>query len=141
MRSVCPGRHKTRGSFACGPTEPGHPRSRLPSSTYSWILLLLTPDRPPPPHTMSGLSARSSVFTFQSAVHSSWVLQSLNEQRLRDVLCDVTVLVQDHSFRAHASVLCACSHYFHSRLPGAGRQSPVITLPNEVRTRITIIWI
>ncbi|CAL9683804.1 unnamed protein product [Knipowitschia caucasica] len=81
---------------------------------------------------MSGLSARSSVFTFQSAVHSSWVLQSLNEQRLRDVLCDVTVLVQDHSFRAHASVLCACSHYFHSRLPGAGRQSPVITLPNEV---------
>uniref|UniRef100_A0A3B3ZNP0 BTB domain-containing protein n=1 Tax=Periophthalmus magnuspinnatus TaxID=409849 RepID=A0A3B3ZNP0_9GOBI len=64
---------------------------------------------------MSPLSSRSSVFTFQSAVHTSWVLQRLNEQRLQDVLCDVTILVQDQSFRAHASVLAACSHYFHSR--------------------------
>ncbi|XP_033833577.1 transcription regulator protein BACH1-like [Periophthalmus magnuspinnatus] len=83
---------------------------------------------------MSPLSSRSSVFTFQSAVHTSWVLQRLNEQRLQDVLCDVTILVQDQSFRAHASVLAACSHYFHSRLPGPGasQQCPILTLPQEV---------
>lgn len=81
---------------------------------------------------MSGLSPRSSVFTFQSAVHCSWVLQSLNEQRLRDILCDVTVLVEGQSFRAHCAVLASCSQYFHSRLPGASRQCPVITLPDEV---------
>lgn len=86
-----------------------------------------------PVGTMSSQVPHTSAFTFQSAVHSSHVLQRLNEQRQRDVLCDVTVVVQDKSFRAHFSVLASCSEYFHTRVTSVTRQCPLITLPDEVR--------
>ncbi|XP_061575720.1 transcription regulator protein BACH1-like [Cololabis saira] len=75
---------------------------------------------------------RMSAFTFQSAVHSTHVLQCLNDQRQQDVLCDVTVVVEDRSFRGHCSVLASCSNYFHSRVTSINRQNPVVTLPDEV---------
>lgn len=75
---------------------------------------------------------RMSVFTFQSAVHSAHVLQSLNDQRQQDVLCDVTVVVENRSFRAHSSVLASCSEYFHSKITSVTRQNSIITLPDEV---------
>ncbi|KAK2846719.1 hypothetical protein Q5P01_009718 [Channa striata] len=82
--------------------------------------------------TMSLLAPRTSVFTFQSAVHSAHVLQCLNDQRQRDVLCDVTVVVENSSFRAHCSVLAACSEYFSSRVTSVTKQNSIITLPKEV---------
>lgn len=82
--------------------------------------------------TMTLRAPRMSVFTFQSAVHSAHVLQCLNDQRQQDVLCDVTVVVENRSFRAHCSVLAACSEYFHSRVTSVNRQNPIITLPEEV---------
>ncbi|XP_035535708.1 transcription regulator protein BACH1-like [Morone saxatilis] len=81
---------------------------------------------------MSLQAPRMSVFTFQSAVHSAHVLQCLNDQRQRDVLCDVTVVVENRSFRAHCSVLASCSEYFHSRVTSVTRHNPIITLPDEV---------
>ncbi|GAA6232733.1 transcription regulator protein BACH1-like [Lates japonicus] len=81
---------------------------------------------------MSLQAPRMSVFTFQSAVHSAHVLQCLNDQRQQDVLCDVTVVVENRSFRAHCSVLASCSEYFHSRVTSVTRQNPVIVLPDEV---------
>ncbi|XP_019943867.2 transcription regulator protein BACH1-like [Paralichthys olivaceus] len=81
---------------------------------------------------MSLQAPRMSAFTFQSAVHSAHVLSCLNDQRQQDVLCDVTVVVEDRSFRAHCSVLASCSEYFHSRVTSAIRQNPIITLPEEV---------
>uniref|UniRef100_A0A1A8PLK0 BTB and CNC homology 1, basic leucine zipper transcription factor 1 n=1 Tax=Nothobranchius rachovii TaxID=451742 RepID=A0A1A8PLK0_9TELE len=77
-------------------------------------------------------ASRMSVFTFQSAVHSSHVLQCLNDQRQQDILCDVTVVVEDRSFRAHCSLLASCSEYFHSRVAGVTRNNPIIILPSEV---------
>ncbi|KAJ4936039.1 hypothetical protein JOQ06_017563 [Pogonophryne albipinna] len=81
---------------------------------------------------MSLQASRMSVFTFHSAVHSANVLQSLDEQRRRDVLCDVTVLVESRSFRAHCSVLASCSEYFQSRVTNVTRQNTIICLPDEV---------
>uniref|UniRef100_A0A3P8WKC5 BTB domain-containing protein n=1 Tax=Cynoglossus semilaevis TaxID=244447 RepID=A0A3P8WKC5_CYNSE len=75
---------------------------------------------------------RSSVFTFESTVHSCQVLRRLDEQRRSDVLCDVTVLVEGHSFRAHRSVLASCGDYFALRISSLSQHGAVITLPAEV---------
>nr|XP_004654455.2 transcription regulator protein BACH1 [Jaculus jaculus]XP_045005744.1 transcription regulator protein BACH1 [Jaculus jaculus]XP_045005745.1 transcription regulator protein BACH1 [Jaculus jaculus]XP_045005746.1 transcription regulator protein BACH1 [Jaculus jaculus] len=79
--------------------------------------------------------SENAVFAYESSVHSSNVLLSLNEQRKRDVLCDLTVLVEGRCFRAHRSVLAACSSYFHSRIVGQAGADLSITLPGEVTVK------
>ncbi|TSN57771.1 Transcription regulator protein BACH1 [Bagarius yarrelli] len=81
---------------------------------------------------MSVDGSRTSVFTFQSSVHSMHVLHCLDEQRQKDILCDVTVEVKSRSFRAHCSVLACCSSYFYTRLLNHTGWNSVITLPEEV---------
>ncbi|XP_041534491.1 transcription regulator protein BACH1 [Microtus oregoni] len=79
--------------------------------------------------------SESAVFAYESSVHSTNVLLSLNDQRRKDVLCDVTVVVEGQRFRAHRSVLAACSSYFHSRIVGQPDAELTITLPEEVTVK------
>ncbi|KAA0702341.1 Transcription regulator protein BACH1 BTB and CNC -like protein 1 [Triplophysa tibetana] len=81
---------------------------------------------------MSVDGPRTSVFTFESAVHSHHVLRSLDELRRKEILCDLKVEVESRSFRAHSSVLASCSDYFYTRLANHSRPNLTVSLPVEV---------
>ncbi|KAM4041201.1 zinc finger and BTB domain-containing protein 24 [Anomaloglossus baeobatrachus] len=49
---------------------------------------------------------------FHSEGHVGMVLSSLEEQRKKNFLCDITLMVGDVQFRAHKALLAASSEYF-----------------------------
>ncbi|XP_007941710.1 transcription regulator protein BACH1 [Orycteropus afer afer] len=77
----------------------------------------------------------NEVFAYESSVHSTNVLLNLNDQRKKDVLCDVTVFVESQRFRAHRAMLAACSSYFQARIVGQADAELNITLPEEVTVK------
>ncbi|XP_072470911.1 transcription regulator protein BACH1 isoform X2 [Notamacropus eugenii] len=81
------------------------------------------------------LTENRMVFAYESSVHSTNILLSLDDQRKRDFLCDVTVVVEDQQFRAHRCVLAACSSYFLARIVGQPDTDLIITLPEEVTVK------
>lgn len=58
----------------------------------------------------SGPTLRTMEFPW----HSAEVLEQLNRQRSQGLLCDCTFVVDGVDFKAHKSVLAACSMYFRT---------------------------
>ncbi|XP_076804550.1 uncharacterized protein LOC143448623 isoform X2 [Clavelina lepadiformis] len=52
------------------------------------------------------------MYICESVEHPSSLLSGLNEQRLKGMLCDITVRVQGHLFKAHVNVLASAMGYF-----------------------------
>ncbi|XP_029286238.1 zinc finger and BTB domain-containing protein 11 isoform X2 [Cottoperca gobio] len=45
--------------------------------------------------------------------HSQTMLDKLNQQRLSNQFCDITLLIEGEEYRSHKAVLAACSEYFN----------------------------
>ncbi|KAG5857322.1 hypothetical protein ANANG_G00018220 [Anguilla anguilla] len=75
------------------------------------------------------------MYVYESTVHCANILLWLNDQRRRDILCDVTVRVEGKEFRGHRAVLAACSEYFLQALVGQPDRELTISLPEEVTAK------
>ncbi|KAF5893300.1 zinc finger and BTB domain-containing protein 11 [Clarias magur] len=45
--------------------------------------------------------------------HGQTMLDKLNQQRLNNQFCDITLLIETEEYRAHKAVLASCSEYFY----------------------------
>lgn len=63
-------------------------------------------------HVLLQVDSKGEVNQFLSK-HSQTLLDKLNQQRLNNQYCDITLLIEGEEFRAHKAVLAACSEYFH----------------------------
>ncbi|XP_021245484.1 zinc finger and BTB domain-containing protein 24 isoform X3 [Numida meleagris] len=52
------------------------------------------------------------VVVIHSKTHKHTILANFEEQRKKDFLCDITLIVEDVQFRAHKALLAASSEYF-----------------------------
>eukprot|EP00064_Thunnus_orientalis_P010333 superscaffoldBa00001395_g10359 len=61
---------------------------------------------------MSHKATTSSLMALHSDSHEQSILSKFNKLRKRDLLCDITLVVEDMHFKAHKALLAASSEYF-----------------------------
>jgi len=77
-------------------------------------------------------------YVYKSSVHSENLLSSLNDQRKKGLLCDITVIVEGVRIPAHKSVLAACSTYFNSLITSPENISHNIVLELSTVSRVAM---
>lgn len=60
----------------------------------------------------SSLAPASSVLALHSKTHKDTILHKFDKLRRRELLCDITLIVEDVHFKAHKALLAASSEYF-----------------------------
>ncbi|XP_077340998.1 zinc finger and BTB domain-containing protein 43 [Lithobates pipiens] len=75
-----------------------------------------------------------SSFRVEFPDFSSTILQKLNQQRQLGQLCDISIVVQGHLFRAHKAVLAASSPYFCDQV--LLKNSRRVVLPEVMNPRV-----
>lgn len=70
-------------------------------------------------HTPSWLS-------FHSRSHKDTILNKFDTLRKRQMLCDITLIVEDMHFKAHRAMLAASSEYFSLMFTGEGQASQTV---------------
>ncbi len=58
------------------------------------------------------MSAPSPVLSLHSKTHKDTILHEFDKLRRRELLCDITLIVEDVHFKAHKALLAASSEYF-----------------------------
>ncbi|XP_053551312.1 zinc finger and BTB domain-containing protein 43 [Bombina bombina] len=76
----------------------------------------------------------SKSFRVEFPDFSSTILQKLNQQRQLGQLCDISIVVQGHLFRAHKAVLAASSPYFCDQV--LLKNSRRVVLPDVMNPRV-----
>ncbi|MBN3311106.1 ZBT24 protein, partial [Amia calva] len=63
----------------------------------------------------------TSHFALYSSAHKDTILSKFEELRKKDLLCDITLIVEDAQFKAHKALLAASSEYFSVMFTGEGQ--------------------
>nr|CAB3225061.1 BACH transcription regulator protein [Phallusia mammillata] len=86
--------------------------------------------------TNTGHSEVQPQYVYESNIHAQNVLATLNEQRKKGLLCDMTVIVDGIELQAHKAVLAACSSYFNGIITDPANVSHNIVLELSSISRI-----
>lgn len=77
---------------------------------------------------MSQEGASSPLMAFHSDAHQQSILSRLDELRKKELLCDITLVVEDVHFKAHRALLAASSDYFSLMFTADRASQPVYQL-------------